>query len=130
MSSATRAPELPSALGVLRFVNGAKVLGSSWARPSRLAGMGQGRASSGERSLQWQLEIGDRKLYLTCKGTGTPTVILVSGYRNNAEIWTTPPTSGVTAVFEAVAKFTRVCAYDRPGHPSQPQRYRSDAALR
>jgi pimeloyl-ACP methyl ester carboxylesterase len=62
-----------------------------------------------------QVEIGDRKLYLTCKGTGTPTVILVSGYRNNAEIWTTPPTSGVTAVFEAVAKFTRVCAYDRPG---------------
>ena len=38
-----------------------------------------------------------------------------SGYRNKAEIWTTPPASGVTAVFEAVAKFTRVCAYDRPG---------------
>jgi pimeloyl-ACP methyl ester carboxylesterase len=61
------------------------------------------------------VEADGRKLYLECKGTGAPTVILVSGYRNNAAIWTTPPSSGVAPVFEAVAKFTRVCAYDRPG---------------
>lgn len=61
------------------------------------------------------VEIDGRKLYLECKGAGAPTVILVSGYRNNAAIWTTPPSSGVAPVFEAVAKFTRVCAYDRPG---------------
>lgn len=56
-----------------------------------------------------------RKLYLECKGTGTPAVILVSGYRNNAAIWTAPPNPGVPPVFDAVAAFTRVCAYDRPG---------------
>jgi hypothetical protein len=37
------------------------------------------------------VDIGGRKLYLTCQGNGSPTVILISGYRNNAEIWTTPP---------------------------------------
>jgi pimeloyl-ACP methyl ester carboxylesterase len=61
------------------------------------------------------VEADGRKLYLECKGTGAPTAILVSGYRNNAAIWTTPPSEGAAPVFEAVAKFTRVCAYDRPG---------------
>jgi pimeloyl-ACP methyl ester carboxylesterase len=60
------------------------------------------------------VDIGDRRLFLTCKGKGSPTVILVSGYRNNAEIWTTPPEPGLTPVFLAVAKYARVCAYDRP----------------
>ena len=55
-----------------------------------------------------------RNIHLECKGTGAPTVILISGYRNDAEIWTTPPGQGLTPVFAAVAGFTRVCAYDRP----------------
>ena len=53
-------------------------------------------------------------IHLECKGTGAPTVILISGYRNDGEIWTTPPGQGLTPVFAAVAGFTRVCAYDRP----------------
>lgn len=61
------------------------------------------------------VDVGGREVYLECKGTGRPTVILISGYRNNAEIWTTPPAAGVTPVFDAVAAFTHVCAYDRPG---------------
>jgi pimeloyl-ACP methyl ester carboxylesterase len=56
-----------------------------------------------------------RNLYLECKGKGSPPVILISGYRNNAAIWTTPPKPGVAPVFDAVAVFTRVCAHDRPG---------------
>src|SRR5438128_9500053 len=44
-----------------------------------------------------------------------PTVILESGYRNDAEIWSTPLEPGKSTVFPQVAKFTRVCAYDRPG---------------
>jgi pimeloyl-ACP methyl ester carboxylesterase len=56
-----------------------------------------------------------RKIYLECRGAGTPTVIFESGYRNNADIWSAQLEPGSTTVFPEVAKFTRVCAYDRPG---------------
>jgi CubicO group peptidase (beta-lactamase class C family) len=62
------------------------------------------------------VEIGDgRKMYLECRGSVSPTVILESGYRNDAEIWSTPLELGMSTVFPQVAKFTRICAYDRPG---------------
>ena len=59
---------------------------------------------------------GGRTMYMECRGTGSPTVVLVSGLGNAADIWsvTTDP-KNERAVFEEVAKFTRVCAYDRPG---------------
>ncbi len=56
-----------------------------------------------------------RKMYLECSGSGSPTVILESGYRNDADIWSTELEPGMSTVFSQVAKFTRVCAYDRPG---------------
>lgn len=74
-----------------------------------------GRAAPASGDFAGTVDVAGRKLYLECEGTGAPTVILVSGYRNNAEIWTAPPAAGVSPVFEALAKFTRVCAYDRPG---------------
>jgi CubicO group peptidase (beta-lactamase class C family)/pimeloyl-ACP methyl ester carboxylesterase len=62
------------------------------------------------------VEIGNgRKMYIECRGLGSPTVILESGYRNDAEIWSTPLEPGMSAVFPQVAKFARTCAYDRPG---------------
>jgi pimeloyl-ACP methyl ester carboxylesterase len=65
------------------------------------------------------VDIGDgRKMFLECRGAGGPPVILVSGYRNDADIWDSiaiDPASGQTAVLPGVAGFTRVCAYDRPG---------------
>ena len=65
------------------------------------------------------VDIGDgRHLYLTCRGSGSPTVLLEAGAGNNAQIWdqlALPPDSDQEAVFPAVAGFTRVCAYDRPG---------------
>jgi pimeloyl-ACP methyl ester carboxylesterase len=53
---------------------------------------------------------------MRCRGTGSPTVLLVSGLGNAADIWsvTTDP-KNERAVFDEVAGFTRVCAYDRPG---------------
>lgn len=75
------------------------------------------QAESGSTSGDFagQVDVDGRKIYLECRGSGSPTVILNSGYRNDAEIWTTPPGPGVTPVFSAIAGFTRVCAYDRPG---------------
>jgi pimeloyl-ACP methyl ester carboxylesterase len=48
--------------------------------------------------------------------------VLISGYRNDADIWDTialAPDADQTAVLPGVATFTRVCAYDRPGTMSR-----------
>lgn len=61
---------------------------------------------------------GGRSMYVECSGTGSPTVVLVSGLRSSAQEWhTTRSTATPPAppVFEEVARTHRVCAYDRPG---------------
>jgi pimeloyl-ACP methyl ester carboxylesterase len=60
-------------------------------------------------------------MYLQCRGSGSPTVVFVSGRSDRADIWSRVTDSSgnlkpsSAAVFPEVAKFTRVCAYDRPG---------------
>ncbi len=64
-----------------------------------------------------ELESG-RSLYVECAGTGSPTVLLISGYRSRADVWTDDlfdPDAGFEAVFPAISQTTRVCTYDRPG---------------
>ena len=68
---------------------------------------------------------GGRKMYLECRGTGSPTVVLVGGLRASAEDWSIADKSA-PAVFSEVSKFTRVCAYDRPGTPVGEKPSRSD----
>jgi pimeloyl-ACP methyl ester carboxylesterase len=58
---------------------------------------------------------GGRKLYIECRGRGRPTVVLEAGSGNTGAIWRETPDGPGRAVFPAVAKFTRVCLYDRPG---------------
>jgi pimeloyl-ACP methyl ester carboxylesterase len=59
---------------------------------------------------------GGRKMYMECQGKGSPTVVLVSGLGNAADVWSaTSDPKNERPVFDEVAKFTRVCAYDRPG---------------
>jgi pimeloyl-ACP methyl ester carboxylesterase len=59
---------------------------------------------------------GGRKMYMTCRGTGSPTVVLVSGLGDAADVWSvTADPKNERPVFAEVAGFTRVCAYDRPG---------------
>jgi pimeloyl-ACP methyl ester carboxylesterase len=58
---------------------------------------------------------GGRKMYMKCRGKGSPTVVLVSGLGNAADIWSvTADPKNERPVFSEVARFTRVCAYDRP----------------
>jgi pimeloyl-ACP methyl ester carboxylesterase len=60
---------------------------------------------------------GGRQIFLQCRGTGSPTVVLVSGLDAAADVWTGYQANPSLAVFARVARFTRVCAYDRPGAP-------------
>ena len=60
-------------------------------------------------------DIGGRRLFLTCAGEGSPTVVLEAGAGGGAAAWTT--------VQPALARVTRVCSYDRanvPGGASDP----------
>jgi pimeloyl-ACP methyl ester carboxylesterase len=103
------------------------------ADPVRAAG---GEAAGAQRgNFAGRVEIrGGRKIYLECRGSGRPTVILVSGHGNAADIWGEKarvewqeglfpelfpgldlPVRG-PAVMRGVARLTRVCAYDRPNN--------------
>ena len=62
----------------------------------------------------------NRKMYLQCRGSGSPTVVLIPGLVAAADTWSyvtnasgTSPSD--TAVYPKVGTFTRVCSYDRPG---------------
>lgn len=78
---------------------------------------------------------GGRQMFLQCSGEGSPTVVLISGKGNGAEDWSeildpADPAHAAdydavawgegnlhpsdAAVYPSVARFTRVCAYDRP----------------
>jgi len=81
--------------------------------------------ATGNKDFGQLVEIGGgRKIYLECRGTGSPTVVLISGTRGAHDDWTDlidpnnpagAPKPGESAVFPQLSKFTRVCAYDRPG---------------
>lgn len=64
---------------------------------------------------------GGRNIYLECRGSGSPTVILEAGFRTRADVWSddlVQPEAPRAMTLAGVAAFTRVCAYDRPGTAS------------
>lgn len=71
--------------------------------------------SGGERG--GSVDIGDgRTIHLQCEGSGKPTVVLVSGLGDAADVWSVRSDSNPRGptVLAGVAAFSRVCAYDRP----------------
>ena len=77
-------------------------------------------ARRGERGLRRDWSISAVVASSTWSATvqGSPTVVLVAGGSSSARYWTDDllhPDAPRTMVMPAVAKFTRVCAYDRPG---------------
>ncbi len=91
------------------------------------------------------VQVGDgREMYLECSGSGAPTVVLISGAGVAADNWRYVDLASDepddSAVYSQTARFTRVCAYDRPGTQqwqgapsrsttvSQPTTARADAA--
>jgi pimeloyl-ACP methyl ester carboxylesterase len=78
---------------------------------------------------------GGRQMFVECRGSGSPTVVLISGKGNGADDWLQVLAPGDpehdaagdnlpwgkgklvhsrNAVLPSVARFTRVCTYDRP----------------
>jgi pimeloyl-ACP methyl ester carboxylesterase len=53
------------------------------------------------------VQVGDRRLYLDCRGSGSPTVVLENGLGSGADGW--------GFVLPRIAERTRICAYDRAG---------------
>lgn len=53
------------------------------------------------------IDVGGHRLHVHCRGSGTPLVLLESGIAASSLSW--------AAVQPEIAKFTRVCAYDRAG---------------
>ncbi len=67
------------------------------------------RAAARAFPLQGKLvDIGGRRIQLDCRGTGSPTVVLISGLDVGGSLsW--------TAVHDSIAGVTRTCAYSRAG---------------
>ena len=65
------------------------------------------RSAAAPRKL---VDIGGQRIYLDCKGRGSPTVLLESGAGDFSLVW--------SLVQDRVAAFTRVCSYDRGGYAS------------
>jgi len=89
-----------------------------------MAGCGTSSSSSGasgeaQPDRAGLVDLGNgRSIHMECRGSGGPTVVLVTGLGERADnfmITSADPTSDEGSVFPAVAGFTRVCAYDRPG---------------
>jgi pimeloyl-ACP methyl ester carboxylesterase len=69
---------------------------------------------------------GGRMMYIECHGSGSPTVLLMSGAGAASDLWHAADQKGPT-VYDDLEKTTRVCAYDRPGAPHLDQTFsRSD----
>jgi pimeloyl-ACP methyl ester carboxylesterase len=65
-------------------------------------------------------------MYIECYGSGSPTVLLISGTDTASDLWHATNQKGPT-VYDDIQKTTRVCAYDRPGAPHLDQTFsRSD----
>ena len=63
-----------------------------------------------------RIDVGGHALYIHCRGTGSPTIVLESGMGDGVIGW--------TPVLDGMAASTRTCAYDRAGRGGSDSRAR------
>ena len=117
-------------LSALAVVGVTLLGGCSLLAPSPTSGRsssaGPDRSSAAPRpDIASLVEIGGgRRLYLECRGSGSPTIVFVSGTGGAADEWMSvldrsdaqaQPALSSASVFDTLAHEIRVCAYDRPG---------------
>ena len=94
-----------------RFRSVVLLLGVVLMLASPMMAIAQEGASTEAPATPWasgnRVDIGGRALYVSCTGTGAPTVVLEAGGGNSADTW--------AGVQPEIARFTRVCSYDRAG---------------
>jgi pimeloyl-ACP methyl ester carboxylesterase len=83
-----------------------------WLARHRLVPLAVGQ---GER-----VDLGGRSLYIDCRGTGSPTIVLEAGMGDGVAGW--------SPVHDGMAATTRTCAYDRAGRGSSDVRGRHTVA--
>jgi pimeloyl-ACP methyl ester carboxylesterase len=86
---------LNAALLLIAVAGGVTTVGAAATGP-RAAGTGQ------------LVDVGGRRLYLQCEGSGSPVVILQAGLGGSSTSW--------ERIQPAIAATTTVCSYDRAGH--------------
>jgi len=64
-------------------------------------------ADGGQAAAGRMVDVGGHRLYLACRGTGSPTVVLENGLGEHTPSW--------AWIVKNVAPDTRVCVYDRAG---------------
>jgi pimeloyl-ACP methyl ester carboxylesterase len=64
-------------------------------------------AAATPKPSQTRIDVAGRAFFISCTGTGAPTVVLEAGSGNTTDTW--------VSVQPEVANFTRVCSYDRAG---------------
>lgn len=69
--------------------------------------VGAAGAAASPQSPPGMVDIGGRRLHVSCAGEGSPTVILTAGMGESGESW--------RAIMPDIAKTTRTCAWDRAG---------------
>ena len=81
--------------------------------PSRGAGAtARNRAEAAAKPVSGTFDVRGHGMFIECKGEGSPTVVLDSGLGVDS-------TSTWAAVRPQVARFARVCIYDRAACPSE-----------
>jgi pimeloyl-ACP methyl ester carboxylesterase len=66
-----------------------------------------GSADAGQAVAGRMVDVGGHRLYLACRGTGSPTVVLENGFGEHTPSW--------AWIVKNAARDTRVCVYDRAG---------------
>jgi pimeloyl-ACP methyl ester carboxylesterase len=80
-------------------------LGLLLAAPTTGAAQGVAEPTGTATETRGFVDVGGYRLYVTCAGAGSPTVVLEAGFSGASPVW--------GAVQPGVTAFTRACAYDR-----------------
>jgi pimeloyl-ACP methyl ester carboxylesterase len=90
------------AVSLVALLAVAVLIGASW------EAMGRRSATTDHPIAGALVDIGGRRIHIDCRGTGSPTVVLIHGLdTGGAMSW--------RAVHDPIAKTTRTCAYSRAG---------------
>ncbi len=66
------------------------------------------RDAKAYKPVNQMVDVNGIQMRLNCRGSGSPTVVLEAGAGSSSSVW--------VRIQDEVAKFTRVCSYDRPGY--------------